>query len=376
MSLIAKIAGLFKRKPKDGRPEGYGTDTEFCAEVVRVTGVKPHPNADRLDLVQFDMATGPCAYQVVSGRGEFKAGDLAGYFSVDSIVPTAHPNFKFLTERLDGQGKATYRLRAARLRGIFSQGLLVPVSGDRPVGQFLGTEYGVTYHQPEVKGDAFPQGKVKKPKKQPMPIYTVDSLKKLPTLFAPDEPICITEKIHGTNFRFGWVRRRVLGIPFGWTFVVGSHRTIRAGQGHSFYKSDVYTEAAERMALRDVTKNDKGSIFFGELYGHTYTGEKIQDLVYGTLPGDGPRLAIFDIKSPTGWLAPEERLLLCDKLSLPHVPVLAGMDEPFENFAKFVEGKSCYDHKQLREGVVVESTKAPRRKAKYVSEAYLMRKDA
>ena len=107
MSLIQRIKSLLTRKKRitDGRPEGYGTDTEFCAEVVRVSTVRPHPNADRLDIVQFDMATGPAAYQVITGKGQFKSGDLAGYFSVDTIVPTDRDAFKFLTERLDGKGK-------------------------------------------------------------------------------------------------------------------------------------------------------------------------------------------------------------------------------------------------------------------------------
>ncbi len=377
------------------------TDTEFSAEVVRVTQVLPHPNADRLEILRFEMkGIGETTYEVVSGKGAYAVGDLAAYFSVDCILPTAHPDFAFLLERLDGKGKTHYRLRAARLRGVFSQGLLVPLCSQMPettaleriyksqalgklgFGTQVAEQWGVTYHRKPEPGENGVPTPGKKPTKQPMPIYTVDSLKKLPRLFEEGERVCVTEKIHGTNFRFGWVRRRVLGIPFGWKFVVGSHRVIKDGTGGNWYEQDVWTEAADRMRLAEKTRGYKGHVFYGELYGYTYTGQKIQDLTYGRAPTEGPGLVIFDVKGPDGYLDVWTRRNLCAELELDHVPILSlgpelsTMEFISVEVKQLAEGKSVIAPGQIREGVVIESTEGLRRKAKFVGESYLMRKGA
>lgn len=371
-------------------PTTSRTDTEFTAEVVRVTRILPHPNADKLEIVRFEMKdVGETTYEVVSQIGTFKPGDLAAYFSVDCLLPTKHPDFSFLLSRLDGAGKEVYRLRAARLRGVFSQGLLVPAPKngseyDVEFGQDIAADYGVTYYRaPEPGVPSVGGGSYKKPAVQPFPVYTVESLKKVPRLFEEGERVCVTEKIHGTNFRFGWVRRKVLGIPFGWKFVIGSHRTIRDGKKSSYYGDDIYSQYAERKNLAARVRAYKGHTFYGELYGYTYDGAKIQDLTYGRSPEAGPGLAIFDIRDHHGdWLDPWTRRNLCADLELDHVPVVSG-DETLTTTAfnldeiqAMAEGKSLLFPKQLREGVVVENADGLRRKAKYVGQGYLLRKEA
>ncbi len=354
------------------------TDTEFSAEIVKVTRVLPHPNADRLEILRFEMkGIGETTYEVVSQKGTFSPGDLATYFSVDCLLPTSHPDFKFLTERLGGKGKEFYRLKAARLRGVFSQGLLVPAPSACGFGEQVAEWFGVTYYRrPEPGEPTGTPGKPGKPHKgQPMPIYGVDSLKKLPRLFEEGELVCVTEKIHGTNFRFGWVRRKVLGIPFGWKFVVGSHRVIKEGQNNHFYGEDLWSMYAEKNNLAERTKGYRGFIFYGELYGYTYSGQKIQDLTYARIPAQGPGLAIFDVKTSKGWLDPDERFALCDELDLEHVPWMFHTEWD-SGLLSVAEGKSLLAPNQIREGIVVESYSAPRRKAKYVAEQYLLRKEA
>src|SRR5690348_2791608 len=200
-SLWTRFKKLFSTSASTAAVAGSATDTEFTAEVVKVTQILPHPNADRLEIARFELKTsGECAYEVVIQKGTAKPGDVMAYFSVDCVVPTAHPDFEFLTKRPDGAGKTHFRLRAARLRGVFSQGLLVPAPSGLPFGSACADHFGVTYHrasEPEGNGGAVPS----KPKPQPFPVYGVDSLKKLPRLFDEGEPVVVTEKIHGTNFR-------------------------------------------------------------------------------------------------------------------------------------------------------------------------------
>lgn len=378
MGLWNKIKSIFSRTARSAGEGTSRTDTEFAAEVVRVTRIEPHPNADRLELARFEMKDlGETSYTVVVQKGTYRPGDCAAYFSVDCIVPTAHPDFAFLKDRLDGAGKEFYRLKAARLRGVFSQGLLVPVKGHQ-FGDQVAEHYGVTYHRPEEKteegnGGAAPKRQVK----QPWPIYGVASLKKTPDLFAEGELVHVTEKIHGTNIRFGWVRRRFLGIPVGWKFLVGSHRVLKTGcGGPGYYGEDVWSEAAERMGLAEKTRDFKGWLFVGELYGFTYSGKPIQDLTYGRGISSGPGLVVFDVQDPKGrWLNPFERKVALTIAELEGPPVVAS--DCFGSWVpSFAEGRSFLDIHQIREGIVVESVSGERKKAKYVSEGYLMRKGA
>ena len=87
------------------------------AEVVRIDEVKEHTNADALDLVIIK------GWQSVVRKGEFKAGELAVYFPLDSVLP----------EKLsDNIGVTKYlskgRVKAAKLRGEPSYGLVWPVN--------------------------------------------------------------------------------------------------------------------------------------------------------------------------------------------------------------------------------------------------------
>jgi RNA ligase (TIGR02306 family) len=377
--------------------EPSGKDTEAIAEVVRVVALEPHGNADSLEVARIELrGSGLAGYEIIVKKGDYKIGDLAAYFGVDCIVPIEGP-FSFLGKRLDGVGKSHYRIRAARLRGRYSQGLLVNVRDCDPFaekhgvypgfGQRLWDTMKVTYHSVPEPGTPTQPGKPKKA--QPMPIYGVDSYVKNPSIFS-DLPegakLFVTEKIHGCNFRFGWVPRSFLGIPIGYHFVVGSHRAIKQPGDLGWYGEDVWSEFAKYEDLANRTKACKGHIFYGELYGHTYGGKKIQDLVYGRLPADGPGLVIFDIYNGKVPLEPERRYELAHSLGLPTPPIITGpggqqtlkqSETERVSLADLAEGYSKIAPAQIREGVVVETVGVtPRRKAKIVGQGYRLRKEA
>ena len=223
-----------------------GSDTtEFICEVVRISQVNKHPGADRLDVVQFEGANGPMAYTCVTQHGAFRPGDLAGYLGVDCLIPRGgadHELFDFLFERPESKSKNVHRLRAARLRGVYSEGLLVPVAHSAVLGQDLSERWGVQYYgapsaEDEAKAGLKPARESRESRvpwfrrlllrlanvqdntmNGRMPVYGVASLRKVPNLFTEGEQVLVTEKIHGANIRFGWLDGR---------FVVGSHRAIK-----------------------------------------------------------------------------------------------------------------------------------------------------
>src|SRR5258707_879624 len=86
---------------------------ESSVRIVVLPKIGKHPNADTLDIVQVEGGY-PCIFK----HGSFQPGDKAVYIPVDSIVPE-HPAFAWL----EGHN----RIKARRLRGIFSMGVLIPL---------------------------------------------------------------------------------------------------------------------------------------------------------------------------------------------------------------------------------------------------------
>lgn len=371
--------------------------SEFACEVVMIAEVLPHPNADRLDVLKFFMAADDgtptlTGYTCVGQRGGFKRGDLAVYCSVDAVVPLARPEFEFLSKRPDGAGKNQFRLRAARLRGVYSEGLLVPAPVGAKCGDDLADAWGVTQHlppQPHVPGMPTPKTRVPHWLEALVPQYGVVSLRKVPGLFADGEPVIVTEKIHGTNFRFGWVRRR---------WMVGSHRTIKTEYRSLWQRltdwlrgkrrrggtpgwhgtvsdgKDLYTWTADHLGLREKCRLAPGVVFYGEIFGRTPTGAGIQDMVYGQ---SMPAVRLFDAYDTTShtWYTRSELERVAADLELPElVPEVARGPFDFEMIKGFAEGVSQLDEHTIMEGVVVEDIHGGK-KGKYVSEAYRMRKE-
>lgn len=113
------------------------------ASVQVVTDILPIEGADRIELAKV------LGWQCVTLKNEFKKGDLAVYFEVDSFLPVCD-KFEFLRKtsykknNLMGEG---FRLRTMKMRGEISQGLLQPISvlpeGDWEVGDDVTEILGV-----------------------------------------------------------------------------------------------------------------------------------------------------------------------------------------------------------------------------------------
>jgi RNA ligase (TIGR02306 family) len=82
-------------------------------------------------------------WQCVVKKGEFKPGDLAVYFEVDSFLPE-DARYEFLRKTSwrdnadNGQG---FRIKTLKLRGQLSQGLILPIGGfPELAGSSIGTD--------------------------------------------------------------------------------------------------------------------------------------------------------------------------------------------------------------------------------------------
>lgn len=114
------------------------------ATIETIAAINPHPNADRLELATVK------GWQAIVKKGEFKAGDPCVFIVIDTILPDA-PWSAFLKD-----GDKPIRLRTVKLRGQFSQGLVLPItvlpeeSRTWHAGADVGGELGVKKYEKEI----------------------------------------------------------------------------------------------------------------------------------------------------------------------------------------------------------------------------------
>lgn len=121
------------------------------ATIETITSVRPIDGADAIEACRVR------GWDVVTRKGEFAPGDQALYLEIDSALPLADPRFAFLAPRgtrlIDGQPH--HVLKAAKLRGTYSMGLLIP-AGLFPEldalepGADLAAAIGVTKYEPAI----------------------------------------------------------------------------------------------------------------------------------------------------------------------------------------------------------------------------------
>lgn len=89
-----------------------------------IDDVQPIENADKIEVAIVG------GWNIVIRKGEFKKGDKAFYFEIDSMIPLEDERFSFLEARgkKEQNGVLYHRLKTAKLRGQISQGLLLPLN--------------------------------------------------------------------------------------------------------------------------------------------------------------------------------------------------------------------------------------------------------
>lgn len=229
--------------------------------IIEIAEVKDHPNADRLELIPIG------GWQCVSGKGNFKVGDKAIYIQPDYVVPTDNEHFSFLAK----EGKDTHRLRAVRLRGELSYGLLIPVPeelDDLPVGTNVMEHFGIVRYEEPIRFTTGGQSDSLPHKDWPQiycPKFDVESLANFPDVISPDTEVVLTEKIHGANAKY-----------------VYHDGKFYVGRRNSWLKEDLTTPWHSVKSLEKIKEFCSAypdHILFGEVFG------KVQSLRYNLETG-------------------------------------------------------------------------------------------
>ncbi len=115
----------------------------------RIGAIDEIPKADAIEAATIR------GWTVVTKKGEFGVGDEVVYFEIDSFLPLDDARFAFLEARGSKtvDGVRGHVLKTAKLRGTYSQGLIMPTAnfpefatGDGP----LEDRIGVTKYEPPI----------------------------------------------------------------------------------------------------------------------------------------------------------------------------------------------------------------------------------
>jgi len=377
--------------------------SQFSVEVVRIAKIEKNPNADSLSITE---ALGnPVQFRTP----DYGVGSKAVYVPIDSMVPVNRPEFAFLANK--DKPKEYERIKAKKLRGVFSCGLLLPVPA-RPewqqkisrltlgflyapydVGDDLAEVLGVKKFEEEEddepdtstslsrlyrkwkwklfgkksSGPKEPRGRVSD--KGPFPHYEIENVRRYKEALIEGEQVVIFEKLHGCQFRAGWVDGE---------WKIASHRRYRNPDDTN--PTNHWGSVARSLKLKERLDAFKDHVVYGEVFGVSETGKPIQDLTYGATE---PTLKIFDVYfiPSRRWFNADEIIEFANSIGIGTPPVLYRGDwKGVDYHAPTLETKSKLCPANIMEGGVIRPVlerselKLGRVVLKLVTQNYLLRK--
>lgn len=316
------------------------------ATVVSVT-LTPHPNADALSVVDV------LGSNVVVKTSDWAGKDRGVYIPPENYVDTTRPEFAFL----DKEGKP-FRIKAVKLRGVQSVGILVPCPEDCEIGQDVTERFCVQHYDAEPAIQTNQRKTPDDPYLKSLPKYDIDSHHKHARDFAGLD-VEITEKIHGQNATYCWHNGEV----------VCRGRTVWVERDKN---STVWRAFYSCPQIETFLKENPELVLWGEVYG------MVKHFRYDA-PPNSTAFRVFDIKTKDGWMNSQERRDLCGKYELPSAPLLYVGPHDWDKVLECGVGRSTLNTDTLREGCVVKPLveavdyRFNRLVYKYVNPEYLKR---
>ena len=356
-----------------------------------INEIRPIEGADNIELAVVG------GWNCITQKGVQKVGDVVIIATTDAVIPEELSDEIGITNYLRKGG----RVRTVKLRGTYSECLIIPdkfLHGRTTLGDW-GYEdgsdcmhiFGIVKYEPPVKMVQLANGK--KIRYQTNPnfhvYYKFPNLKNVPDLFTEEDEVEITRKIHGTNARYGIVKKNKLSILdrikklFGnkWTeyeFVVGSHNVEKGSDSNGFYDTNVWYDIEKKYDIKnklwDYVKDKNYSDNVGDgitLYGEIYGAGIQKGYDYGL---NEIKFVAFDIKENGEYLDPiTSRLVIINILELPYVEILH-----YGNWSQEVQDKYTFNNfipntKVPEEGIVIKHKTGVREKvAKVINPDYLI----
>jgi RNA ligase (TIGR02306 family) len=352
--------------------------------VTRINEIKPIEGADNIE--QAVVGGWNCIIQ----KGQYVENDLVVVATTDAVIPQELSDTMNVTNYL----RKGQRVRTVKLRGVYSECLLIPLKYIPLMENYYdGKDMMFTmniykYEPPAIQIQLASGRKLKYHQNQNFGIYyKFPNIKNVNGMFNEFDEVEVTRKIHGTNARFGIVKKNKLSLWdkvkrfFGdkwveYEYVYGSHNVEKGSDTQGFYDTDVWRTVAEKYKIReklwhlfknlqDVYKIDSGIVIYGEIYGpgiqknYDYGLKEIQ-------------YAGFDVTIDGKYIPCSTSRTFHKMLSLDSVPVLT-----VDYWTPDLQNDYLFDKiegtKVPHEGIVIKSTDGDRRKvAKVINPDYLI----
>lgn len=340
------------------------------ASIVEIASCDPIPDTERLSVA---IMKGK-GWRVVTGRDEFVPGDRAVYFEIDSYLPPEDERYAFLRERclrkfVSKSGSVLrrgIRIKTAKLRGVVSQGLLMPVAtfpeaNGMEVGSDL-TDLLKVDHYDEVKEQLQPA--------MGNPL-NADAMGAFPSYIPKSDE----ERLQGLTEYFTSLKGRRFEIT---AKDDGSSATIFFSP--TIDPEDPFGVCSRNLRLKRPLEESTVSAFWRVAVKYNietklkkvFEESRLEIALQGELVGPGinadrDRYADYEFHVFRIWdvcaqcfMKPRDRVEFCAKFEIPHVQVLHE-DFPFfdeittmDAALKFAEGKTLRGNE--REGVVLKAS--------------------
>jgi RNA ligase (TIGR02306 family) len=337
----------------------------------------------------------------VTTKGAFKTGDLCCYFPIDSVLPAP------LEVKLFSESKIQLkngRIKPIRIRQVFSQGLAVPVgavlfdtsstwNGKIYDGLDLTTYLNVTKCIPP-QPVSLKNSRIRKQHlcNTNFHQYTnIERIQKFAKWFSAEDIVVAREKIHGTNYRVGYVPtqantwwkkiKKFFGLLPTHEFCFGSRKleltfaeNLKIMNNNPFVPKNAYERITKRYDFKNILK--PGEVIFGEIYGPNIQ----KNYSYGIKNAE-LGFVCFDVQINGKYLSDKDLESFCKERNLPLVPKLYEGLFDLNKLLTLTKGNSIMAPTQkVMEGVVIrpinESEDVRGRKiAKLISEEYALKKN-
>jgi len=394
----------------------------FDVKVVTIDDVQEHPNADRLTIVRIGGYT--CiANKHEDGSWRYQPGDAVVYIPENAVLPEWLLRKQDMWNEEKGigflAGTKGNRVKAIKLRGIFSEGILYRVEptwhaerevtelvvyGDKQehpefgmlpfgwvvdIGEDVAERLGITKYEPEIPtnmgGEVFNLG-------EPATNFDLEPWEKYPDVIRDGEIVVFMEKLHGTftgikiipglnhpdAFMAPWGSRDVVVFSkgLGKQGLVFKDNEQNANnlyvQGLKALLTDQFWTWYESLNL----DHNERLIILGETYG-----KGVQDLDYGAT-GKEYRLFLVgvEVHHIMDWVGPNAVAEHAKAMGSNVAPIL--YTGPFDQdvMVEYRDGKTTLGGSHVREGIVIYPM-IPRRddilgpvRLKAVSPDYKLRK--
>jgi len=356
--------------------------------VSRINEIKEIQGADNIELGVIG------GWNCIIKKGQYNVDDLVVVATTDAVIPVKISDAMNVTNYL----RKGQRVRTVKLRGVYSECLIIPIGYVPEKYRYEGSDcmelLEIFKWEPPVTQIQLASGK--KVRYQNNPAFTVyykfPNLKNVKGMFNDGDLVQITRKLHGTNARYGIVKKlklsfwdkvkKFFGLADEWIdyeYVYGSHNVEKGSDSQGFYSTDVWREVAEKYQIKDklwhmikvlgsVQDVGSGIIVYGEIYGpgiqknYDYKLKELEFAMFDVTI-NGVYQDIHKVEAYSGPVI----------LNLPHVPILftGAWSQEIQDkytFNNFIEGT-----KIPHEGIVIKDWSGERNKvAKVINPSYLI----